>query len=91
MNMRERNEMLEYRLTDALEMNYSKNRQALRIIKRKLLRDRVKDPNLYPLPSFVLEGALVVIQNGDSKRVKELYLLDARKESFRTFRIKLIS
>ena len=79
--------MLEYRLIDVLEMNFSKNQKMLQAVKRKLLRRTIKDSNLYPLPSFVLEDALVVIQDGDLKTIKELYLLDAHKESFRTFGI----
>ncbi len=77
--------MLEYRLTDVLEMNFSKNRKTLQAVKRKLLHRPIKDSNLYPLASFVLEDALVVIQDGDLKTIKELYLLDAHRESFRTF------
>ena len=79
--------MLEYRLTDALEMNFSKNRKTLQAVKRKLLHRPIKDSNLYPLPSFVLENALVVIQDGDLKTIKELYLLNAHQESFRMFGI----
>ena len=79
--------MLEYRLTDALEMNYSKNLKAIRRVKRKLLCRRVKDFNLYPLLSFVLEDALVVIQDGDWKQIKELFLLNAHTKSFQIFAI----
>ena len=79
--------MLEYRLTDVLEMNFSKNQRTLRAIKRKLLHHFVRDANLYPLPSFVLEDVLVVIQDGDLKKIKQLYLLNAHQESFRKFGI----
>ena len=84
---KKRNAMLEYRLTDALEMNYSKNRKILKALKQKLLNRSIKDSNLYPLPSFVLEDALVVIQDGDLKQIKELYLLNAHQETFKTFGI----
>ena len=80
--------MLEYRLMDALEMNYSNNRKILKAVKQKLLDRSIKDSNLYPLPSFVLEDALVVIQDGDLKQVKELYLLNAHTETFQKFGIK---
>ncbi len=70
MKSRRKNEMLEYRLTDALEMNYSKNQKTLQAVKQKLLQRSIKDLNLYPLPSFILEDALVVIQDGDLKEIK---------------------
>ena len=79
--------MLDYRLTDVLEMNFSKNRKILHAVKEKLLGRPIKDSNLYSLPSFVLEDALVVIQDGDLKQIKELYLLNAHEESFRSIGI----
>lgn len=87
MNQKIRNAMLEYRLMDTLEMNYSRNRKLLKKVKRELLDKPIKDSNLYPLPSFVLEDALVVIQDGDLKQVKELYLLNAHHETFQKFGI----
>ena len=79
--------MLEYRLTDALEMHYSRNQKVLEAIKCKLLGHPIRDFNLYPLLSFALENALVVVQNGNPKRIKQFYLLNAHRESFQTFRI----
>ncbi len=79
--------MLEYRLTDALEMNYSKNQKTLQAVKQKLLHRSIKDTNLYPLSSFVLEDALVVIQDGGLKEIRQVYLLNVHEESFRTFGI----
>ena len=76
---------LDYRLTDVLEMKYSKSKRVLQAVKRMLLHRSIKDSNLYPLPSFILEDALVVIQDGDLKNVRALYLLNAHTESFRTF------
>ena len=72
---------------DVLEMNYSRNLKSLKALKQKLLNRSIKDSNLYPLPSFILEDALVVIQDGDLKQVKELYLLNAHQETFKTFGI----
>ena len=79
--------MLEYRLTDLLEMSYSKRKKVLDKVKRKLLSRPIKDMNLYPLSTFALEDTLVVIQDGHPKQIKELYLLDRDKESFQTFGI----
>ena len=70
---------------DVLEMNYSKDRRALSAIKRKLLARPIKDSNLYPVSSFMLEDALVVIQERPQKQVREFYLLNAHKGSFETF------
>ena len=85
MRTKEKDKMLEYRLMDVLEMTYSRNKQALESIKGALLARAIKDSNLYSLPSFVLEDALVVIQNGDLKKIKKFYLLNSHKESFQAF------
>ena len=79
--------MLDYRLTDTLEMTYSQNRKKVTAVKDRLLSRSIKDSTLYALPSFVLEDALVVIQDGDLKQIKQLYLLDAHRQSFKTFEI----
>ena len=87
MNLWRKNKLLEYRLADVLEMNYSKSKTNLEAVKQRLLRRPIKDSNLYPLPSFVLENALVVIQDGDLKKIKCLYLLNAHRQSFQVFGI----
>ena len=87
MKSKRKNELLDYRLTDVLEMNFSKDQKTLRAVKRKLLHRPIKDSNLYSLPSFILEDVLVVIQDGDLKEIKQLYLLNAHKESLRKFEI----
>ncbi|OGW86853.1 MAG: hypothetical protein A3C35_07705 [Omnitrophica bacterium RIFCSPHIGHO2_02_FULL_46_11] len=68
-------------------MNYSKNKVNVEAVKQKLLRQPIKDSTLYPLPSFVLEDALVVIQDGDLKKIKNLYLLDSHRQLFQVFGI----
>ena len=72
-------------MTDALEMNYSKSKINLEAVKQKLLHRPIKDSTLYPLPSFALEDALVVIQDGDLKTIRNLYLLDSHRQSFQVF------
>ena len=79
--------ILDYQLTDVLEMKYSKDRKALKLMKQKLTNGPIKDPNLYSLPSFVLEDKLVVIQDGDAKKIKHLYLLNSHNQSCELFRI----
>ena len=87
MKAKQKYSMLDYRLTDTLEMTYSKNRKKVTAVKNRLLSRSIKDATLYALPSFILEDALVVIQDGDLKQVKQLYLLDAHRQSFKTFEI----
>ena len=79
---------LEYRLTDVLEMHYSKDGRVLRRITEKLLRQRIQDSNLYLLTCFALEGALVVIQNGSRKPLRELYLLNPKSRSFQRIHLR---
>ena len=88
MKKRVRDHLLEYRLTDVLEMTYSKNRSTLQKIKRELLNGSVKDSNLYPLSSFILGNALVVIQNGHSKPIARFYLLNPHRQSFHHWRLE---
>ena len=88
MKIKRDGDMLEYRLIDTLELNYSKQPEAVSIVIKKLLGRPIKDFNLYPLSSFALEDALVVVQNGHSKQIKKLYLLNAHKRSFRIFSIR---
>ena len=87
MKPKRKNQMLEYRLTDTLEINFSEDQKVLQAIKKKLLSRPIKDSNLYLVPSFILEDVLVVVQDGYFKTIKELYLLNSHKESFRTFGI----
>ena len=87
MKAKQKHSMLDYRLTDTLEMTYSQNRKKVTAVKDRLLSRSIKDSTLYALPSFVLEDALVVIQDGDLKQIKQLYLLDAHRQSFKTFEI----
>ena len=87
MKAKQKYSMLDYRLTDTLEMTYSQNRKKVTAVKDRLLSRSIKDSTLYALPSFVLEDALVVIQDGDLKQIKQLYLLDAHRQSFKTFEI----
>ena len=84
----EKYKMLEYRLTDILEMNYSKHTDLLKKVKTELLSQPPKNSNLYPLDGFILDRSLVVIQNGHSKKVSELYLLNAREGSFEKVSIR---
>ena len=78
--------MLEYRLVDVLEMNYSKHRKAIVPVLKKLLSRPVKDFNVYPFSAFAFEDALVVIQDGGQKKCpKEFYLLNAHTKSFQVY------
>ena len=81
----EKHELLSYRLTDMLEMSFSKDKRLLSRVKKKLLSRPIKDSNLYLLPSFVLDQNLVVIQNGHYRKVHQLYLLNSHKGSYREF------
>lgn len=80
-----KHKLLDYRLTDVLEMKCSKHRKLLKAIKEKLLSRPIQDANLHLLPSFALDRNLVVIQNRDSKEAHQLYLLDSHKGSYREF------
>lgn len=75
--------MLEYRLTDLLEMKYSSDPKQILSIKAKLLSRPVRNKNLHHLPTFILEDALVVIQGKVRRRPKRLFLLDSAKQTFR--------
>ena len=77
--------MLDYRVTDILEMNYSENHQLLEAVKSELLSRSIKDKHLYPLFTFVLEDVLVAIHNGLPKPCRQLFLLNSHQKSFRTF------
>ncbi len=88
--MKTKNALLDYQLTDTLEMNYSKKPDVLDAVKSVLLARPIKDFNLYPLSSFVLEDALVVMGNSDLGKIKHLYILDAISESFQFYRIHSI-
>ena len=79
--------MLKYCLADALEINYSRQKRVVETVLKKLLKRPIKDFNLYPFRSFALEDALVVIQDGNGRQPRELYLLDALKGSFRIYSI----
>ena len=84
---RERQKMLDYRLTDVLEMNCSKHVHLIKEIKAKLFARPLRDFNLYPLNGFVLDRVLVVIQNGRPRSIHELYLLNAHRGSLRKISI----
>ena len=71
--------LLEYRLMDALEMNYSQNGKAIRAAKSKLLKENVRDQKLHPLFTFRFADRLVVIHNGVRRPFRKLFLLDSRK------------
>ncbi len=88
--MKTKNALLDYQLTDTLEMNYSKKPSILDAVKGVLLARPIKDFNLYPLSSFVLEDALVVMGNSDLSKIKHLYILDAVSESFQFYCIHSI-
>lgn len=79
--------MLDYRLTDVLEMNYSDERSALKSVKDRMLKRPIKNKTILPLFTFVLEDMLVVIHRGVPKRPRELFLLDARQKSFQTLEL----
>ena len=89
---KEKNKLLEYCLTDVLEMNYPGDQKAVQNIKGKLLARPIKDPNLYTPPSFILEDVLVVIQNGnfkDIKDIKEVFFLRSDPKSFKAVKISV--
>ncbi len=89
--MKTNNAILDYQLTDVLEMNFSKKSEVLNHVKSALLSRPIKDFNLYSLSSFILEDALVAIGNNDLDQIKHLYLLDAASETFKTYCIHSIS
>jgi hypothetical protein len=70
-----------------LEMNYSRNPSTLKTIQEKLLSRPIRDTSLHLPASFVLEDALVVIRTNGLREIKVLYLLDAHRESFRSFNL----
>lgn len=82
---------LNYQLTDVLEMHYSTNPEAIKTFQQALCLRPVQDFNLYSLFSFAFEDAVVVIQNGNPKSVKRLYLLNSNDQSFKTCRLHSIS
>ena len=85
MEKRKHDSMLDYRVTDVLEMNYSENHKMLEAVKSELLSRSIKDKRLYPLFTFVLEDMLVVIHNGLPRECKQLFLLNSHEKSFRIF------
>ncbi len=76
---------LHYQLKDVLEMNYSTNLDAIKAFKKVLFARPVEDFNLYSLSSFGFEDAVAVIQNGQSKPIKRLYVLNSQTESFKIY------
>ena len=88
--MKTKSAILDYQLTDVLEMNYSKNPAALKAIKQTLLAGPIKDFNVHSLSSFILENTLVIIHSGDLSRVKRVYFLDSTAETFKTYCIHSI-
>lgn len=82
-NIQKRNDsMLDYRLTDILEMEYSTNEKHLKLVKSKLLSSPVRNHQLELLSTFTLEDKLVVIQRGITRRLKKLFLLNSKRKSF---------
>lgn len=76
---------LNYQLKDVLEMNYSTNPGIIKAFKKVLFARAVQDFNLYSLSSFGFEDAVTVIQNGQSKPIKRLYVLNSETESFHIY------
>ena len=79
--------LLEYCLNDVLEMNYPGDQRTIQNVKEKLLARPINDPNLYAPPSFILEDVLVVIQNGNFKKIREVFFLKTGSESFKAVKI----
>lgn len=82
--------LLDYQLTDALEVHFSKKKHILADVKELLLNRPIKQFNLTSLPSFKLEDTLVAIQQRDLGPLNLLYLLNAEKKSVACYRIQLI-
>lgn len=79
---------LDYLVTDFLEMHFSQDREMLFRVKKKLFSRPLKVQELYSLPCFVLEHAVVVIRDGNTKEPAELLLLNAKERSFKVFALK---
>ncbi len=80
--------ILKYLLTDFLEMHFSPKQKILEAVQEKLLDQKIRQEELHSLPAFSLEDTLVVVRNGNSKEMKELFLLNPADETFRIFRLK---
>ena len=89
--MKTKNVILDYQLSDVLEMNYSKKMEVIKAMKQVLLDRSIHDFNLYALSSFVLEDALVVMREGDFNQIRRLYLLDSSSETYKIYCIHALS
>lgn len=79
---------LDYLVTDFLEMHFSQDQEMLFRVKKQLFSKRIKVRELHSLPCFILERAIVVVQDGPVQEPAELLLLNAKEHSFRTFALK---
>ena len=79
--------ILDYLLTDFLEIHYSKQSGARDKVKRKLASGRRTGKTLHHIPTFALKDTFVSVRNEGSKRPAKIMLLDPHKESFQTYRL----
>ena len=87
MHIKKCDHLLEYRVLDVLEMNYSQNQKMVETVKTHLLRKPIRDKRLHPFFTFLLGDVLVVIDSGVSRIFRKLFLLNSHKQSFRVLEL----
>ena len=85
--MKTKVDLIDYAISDALYVNFSKNRSLLERIKAKLLGRLNRRAELHHLFSFCASDILVVIQNQHSGHFKELHVLNSKSKSYISFDI----